>query len=383
MERKLTDQQLLTLAIEGRASVDWTDKDDYKVGLCSWEGTAHPVSCWLQQRLADLFHARLPLTSEQPTWVLAGACWTQPTPYGPILPAVDQAGNFADVMANDGVHYPWLVRGPDEMWAHLPGGRHPAVPKLRRKYRDLYVPRALYPNMQGEDVSELQRALGIDVTGFYDAAAVKAVEAFQREHGLETSGVFGKATRAQLYHKTKPTVTLGAGTRVLARNFTPGRTEPVRVVCVHEVPEDFSAREIADLFAHPKRPPQASVHYVLGVEGDLYTCVPEQHTAWGAPGCNAYALHVVVVGAADSSSLVESLCERHNVPRTWLTAQELIDGRAGMTTHATVRLALGIATEKNLVVEPWFNTKYGVFRQDKACLMCCEVSVGSVGSRYR
>lgn len=373
MESKLTELELLAEAMAGRASVAWNDG----LGLVTWDGRTHAVSCWLQQQLADLFDAKLPLAGPKGrsrnglTWVLAEACWAAPDRYSPPMPAVDNKRGVHDVRYNDGKHFPWLQRGPDDTWAHLPGTRHPAVPKIKPA-EEKYIPLALRIGAKGRDVAELQRKLGLEVTGHYDASVAKAVETYQKDHGLGTDGVFNDATRRCLYHKPEPKATLGAATRVLARNFTPGRTEPVRVVCIHEIPADFPAQDVAELFAHPKRPPQASVHYVLGTAGDLYLCVPEQHTAWGAPGCNAYAVHVVVVGGADYHDLLIDICGRHGLPTTWINAAELIDGKKGVVSHAMVRQALEIAKEKTLVKEPWFNTKYGVFRNDKSCLVCCE-----------
>lgn len=286
------------------------------------------------------------------------------------MPAVNSDGQIHSLTYCGG-QAPWLAKGPDSYWADVPGFRHPNVPLFKRRRIEKYIPRALHRNMQGDDVAEVQRQLDVDVTGFYDGATEKAVEALQREHGLETNGVFNGAVR-RLFQKPKPEVTERAATRILARNFTPGRAEAIRNVCLHSVPSAFSAKEIAELFSH-KRPPPASVHYVMGEAGDLYECVPERHTAWGAPGTNAYTLHVVKVGAAKIEPLLEDLCLRHGLPLTYIDAGALLLGKSGLITHATVRQAQKLARERNLIVEPWFNTKYSVFRHDKSCLVCDEI----------
>lgn len=50
----------------------------------------------------------------------------------------------------------------------------------------------------GPAVTQVQRALGIQQTGTYDAATRRAVRAFQRAHGLEVDGIVGPVTRRAL-----------------------------------------------------------------------------------------------------------------------------------------------------------------------------------------
>lgn len=52
--------------------------------------------------------------------------------------------------------------------------------------------------VSGVSVSAVQRALGVRVTGVYDARTRRAVRAFQRRHGLEVDGVVGPRTLAAL-----------------------------------------------------------------------------------------------------------------------------------------------------------------------------------------
>ena len=53
-------------------------------------------------------------------------------------------------------------------------------------------------SVSGASVSSVQRALGIRVTGVYDARTRRAVRAFQRRHGLTPDGVVGPKTLAAL-----------------------------------------------------------------------------------------------------------------------------------------------------------------------------------------
>jgi sortase A len=58
--------------------------------------------------------------------------------------------------------------------------------------------RQLGPGMSGPDVRELQRLLGMPVTGVFDANTSAAVLAFQRDHGLPQVGRAGSLTKAAL-----------------------------------------------------------------------------------------------------------------------------------------------------------------------------------------
>jgi peptidoglycan hydrolase-like protein with peptidoglycan-binding domain len=53
-------------------------------------------------------------------------------------------------------------------------------------------------SVSGVSVSAIQRALGIRVTGVYDARTKRAVRAFQRRHGLTADGIVGPKTLAAL-----------------------------------------------------------------------------------------------------------------------------------------------------------------------------------------
>jgi hypothetical protein len=53
-------------------------------------------------------------------------------------------------------------------------------------------------SVSGAPVSAVQRALGVRVTGVYDARTRRAVRAFQRRHGLEVDGIVGRKTLAAL-----------------------------------------------------------------------------------------------------------------------------------------------------------------------------------------
>jgi sortase A len=64
--------------------------------------------------------------------------------------------------------------------------------------------RQLGPGTSGPDVRELQRLLGMPVTGKFDANTTAAVLAFQRDHGLPQVGVAGSQTKRALARRTHP-----------------------------------------------------------------------------------------------------------------------------------------------------------------------------------
>ncbi|HEY9800399.1 MAG TPA: peptidoglycan-binding protein [Leptolyngbyaceae cyanobacterium] len=52
---------------------------------------------------------------------------------------------------------------------------------------------------RGSAVSELQRALGVEPTGYYGGVTVRRVREFQANNGLRVDGVFGPETRSALF----------------------------------------------------------------------------------------------------------------------------------------------------------------------------------------
>jgi len=145
--------------------------------------------------------------------------------------------------------------------------------------------------------------------------------------------------------------------RIPARSFTAGRIAPVRLVVLHTTENDLRpgvARAVASWFGGPDAP-QASSHYVVDAD-ETVQCVLEQDQAWGAPGANGDGVHVELCARAGWSSvawaapeaqrmlaraarLVAGICERHGLPVEMVQVEGLLDGEAGITTHAAVSAA--------------------------------------------
>lgn len=65
-------------------------------------------------------------------------------------------------------------------------------------------PHQLGPGVSGPEVRELQRLLGMPVTGLFDPNTTAAVVAFQRDHGLPQVGIVGRKTKRLLARRTHP-----------------------------------------------------------------------------------------------------------------------------------------------------------------------------------
>lgn len=141
----------------------------------------------------------------------------------------------------------------------------------------------------------------------------------------------------------------------------PSRTGGVRLVVVHtaETPcEEGRAYNIAAYLANPAV--RASAHYVVD-PGETVAQVPEEGTAWAAPGANSDGIQIEQAAYAGYSAddwqgadqqrmlrtqlapLVADLCSRHGLPAVWLSADDLLAGRAGVTDHNTVNAAYGLS----------------------------------------
>ena len=68
--------------------------------------------------------------------------------------------------------------------------------------------------VSGASVSAVQRALGVRITGVYDARTKRAVRAFQRRNGLEVDGIVGPKTLAALGLRSRSGSAGSTGTSV-------------------------------------------------------------------------------------------------------------------------------------------------------------------------
>ena len=152
---------------------------------------------------------------------------------------------------------------------------------------------------------------------------------------------------------------------VAARNQSPA-TGASRLVVIHsmECPiETGRARSVATWFAGPSAP-QASAHYMVD-PGEVWCGVQPPAEAWHCGGANRYAGGASIgieqtgyaaydaewLGSPEAQAqldrlvdLVGSLCDRYDIPRQWLTAEQLRAGAPGITTHGFLS-SIGMGTD--------------------------------------
>lgn len=148
---------------------------------------------------------------------------------------------------------------------------------------------------------------------------------------------------------------------IQAKNFRPGRIEPIELIVVHdmEAPEARNTAEnVAGWFGGPN-PPMASCHYCIDIDS-IVGSVKEEDTAFHAPGANANGIGLEHAGYArqtaiewgdpyseqmliGSAGLAADICQRRNIPPTYLPASVLSKykngGIRGVTTHFDVSQA--------------------------------------------
>lgn len=140
-----------------------------------------------------------------------------------------------------------------------------------------------------------------------------------------------------------------------------GRTKKVRVVVMHatQSPERTgAARAIASYFATNLDPARKGSAHITVDNTETIGSVRHQDTAFGAGGANSDGYHIeqvgyseqdesewaddyskgVVVRAADAA---RAACEFFDLPKVWLSADDLLAGAAGITDHNTCSAAFG------------------------------------------
>lgn len=119
----------------------------------------------------------------------------------------DSDGNQRDETFIDSPHlqYEYKGYGTDKVLGSVPASKPGAKPKPSNGEKKAIVPypgKPLYKGAKGmvkKDVERIQRAVGASVTGKYDMATEKAVEAYQKRKKLDADGVVGASTWNTLF----------------------------------------------------------------------------------------------------------------------------------------------------------------------------------------
>lgn len=141
----------------------------------------------------------------------------------------------------------------------------------------------------------------------------------------------------------------------------PGRKRKVRLVVVHATQSKErkgAARATAGWFADPAA--KGSAHVTCD-DAETIGSVHPQDTAAGAPGANEDGFHIEQVGYSEQGepewldaysekviaraarAAIEA-CDLFDIPKVWLSVQDVRDGKAGITDHDTITKATGKGT---------------------------------------
>lgn len=165
---------------------------------------------------------------------------------------------------------------------------------------------------------------------------------------------------------------------VQAKNYTkvkPAAPRKVNLVVLHSMEaaeKPTTAEAVASWFAGFSAP-RASAHFCVDSDS-IVQCVKEQDVAWAAPGANASGIHVEHAGYARqtaaewmdafswsmlnlSARLVADVCRRWAIPVEYVSAEGLLEGGRGITTHLQVTLACQLAKKRNLTRSPFYSAQ--------------------------
>lgn len=217
----------------------------------------------------------------------------------------------------------------------------------------------------GEAVKRWQRALmaaGYDLApygddGNFGTITHNATVGFQRERGLPGTGIVDKDTWGAIGTEPveRPEIDGEVTDEIRATNFTRANRTSVDHVVIHtiEAPEaSTTADNTARWFGSGARAPRASAHYCIDDDSTIL-CVPEEHVAWAAPGCNRTGIQIEHAGyarqtaeqwfdsfsrrmLARSAKITAAICQRWCIPVKFVDAEELLHGERGITTHYQV-----------------------------------------------
>jgi chitosanase len=160
--------------------------------------------------MRDRTLARLPNPAADPkAWTAAYVAtrrdWLAHSPKPLLQKCVYRMDAFNDLIARGAwsLPLPLKVRGVSITEALLGGAPGAAVPAMAETSISAEddndrILRLTRPMMTGDDIRELQKALGITVDGVFGTDTQDAVKAFQKSRGLSVDGIVGPATMAAL-----------------------------------------------------------------------------------------------------------------------------------------------------------------------------------------
>lgn len=208
------------------------------------------------------------------------------------------------------------------------------------------------------------RGARLMVDGVFGPATHNATLAFQAAHGLPTTGVAGlselQVIAAPVSTSVRPPPMLPHTIPLIeARNYLRKTRPTVDNIVLHciECPEASTRAETtAEWMAGPAAP-MASAHYFVDSDS-VVQGVSDDFIAYHAPGLNQRGIGIEHAGYARqtreewldafgvrmlalSVQLTARLCQRWNIPATYVRAAQLQLRGRGITTHREVTAAFG------------------------------------------
>ncbi len=149
-----------------------------------------------------------------------------------------------------------------------------------------------------------------------------------------------------------------AASFIPARWYTPTSGRSVRLVVIHTIegPEKGDSAEATARWFQTLPPERkVSSHYLIDANS-IVQAVRERDVAYAAPGANHDGIQLEHAGRARqtkaewldeyslamlrrSAELTAYLCRKYKLPLRWLSPQDLLAGRRGITSHANVSQA--------------------------------------------
>lgn len=147
---------------------------------------------------------------------------------------------------------------------------------------------------RGQQVKDLQTALGITADGVFGTATEAALITYQAQHHLKPDGIAGPVTLSALGLDS-----------AAAAPASPTRAIDAIIVHCTAGPQTQSARQVAEYHTRPKAAggmgwSVPGYHYIVEPAGNVVQLLPESTPSNGVKGHNSHIINVSYIGGVDS-----------------------------------------------------------------------------------
>lgn len=214
-----------------------------------------------------------------------------------------------------------------------------------------------------DQVREWQRILiaaGADLSpwnddGNFGDSTHNATISWQREHGLNATGIVDQTTIAKIGTSTIPNSDPFAEDLniqfIQAKHYQPANRAEITAIIIHseeDAQSSTTALNVANWFAGNDAP-MASANYCVD-DIHIVQCVKDTDIAYHALSANKFSIGIEHAGYARqtrdqwlnnfstqmlkrSAKLTASLCKKWNIPVKYIDRNDLKNGEAGISTH--------------------------------------------------